>query len=157
MTDFSNRKGNLDIYKYMVLADPFDACSTLNTTKTLSLADDFFVLADGKGCSYRTKSHMAKLIGAMGVIILNDDESMATEPYFGVRDANMLSFLIEESEGMIIKNYMTSNNVNDIYVRLNYENTNRVEKDKLQIWVSAIDHNSYEALHLLNDTLRDFP
>ena len=73
MTDFSFRKGNLDIYRYMVLAEPFDACSPIKMDKTLSLTDDFFVLADGKGCSYRKKAHMAKLIGAIGVVILNDD------------------------------------------------------------------------------------
>lgn len=78
MTDFSFRKGNLDIYRYMILAEPFDACSSLKADKTLSLNDEFIVLADGKGCSYRKKAHMAKLIGAKGIVILNDDESMAT-------------------------------------------------------------------------------
>lgn len=68
----------------------------------------------------------------------------------------MLSFLIDEDEGSIIKDYMTMMSVNNIYVRVNYEAEIR-DKPHLEIWVSAIDHNSYEALHVLNDTLRDFP
>lgn len=68
----------------------------------------------------------------------------------------MLSFLIDESEGLTIKNHIIANNIKNIFIRLNYESSQQ-NKDALNIWVSAIDHNSYLALHLLNDTIRDFP
>ena len=42
-------------------------------------------------------------------------------------------------------------------MQVTYPSTMYVEKNNLEIWVSAIDHNSYVALHMLNDTLRDFP
>lgn len=61
MTDFSYRKSNLDVYRYLILAEPFDACSSLtNQGYDISANGDFFVLADGKNCSHRKKAHMAK-------------------------------------------------------------------------------------------------
>ena len=67
---------------------------------------------------------------------------MINQPYFGAKDPRMLSFLIDENEGMTIKNYMNVNETSNIYVRVNYESP-KVEKQFLYIWVSAIDHNSY--------------
>ena len=110
MTDFSSKRGSLDIFRYLILAEPFDACSPLKLSSANKyLNDDFFVLADGKNCSYRKKSHIAKEMGAVGIIIIDDDSAMAKEYYYGVRDTRMLSFLIATNEGMIIKDYMVNN------------------------------------------------
>jgi hypothetical protein len=77
MTDFSYRKGNLDIYRYLILAEPFDGCSALNISQNnRNLIEDFFVLVDGRNCSHKLKTHNALQIGAIGVIILNDDKNM---------------------------------------------------------------------------------
>lgn len=92
----------------------------------------------------------------MGIIIIDDDPNRLEEPYASFSDGQFLSFLIDEKEGMIIKNFMKDKNIETVEVEVTYTMSPR--KDALvELWVSAIDQSSYNILSDWNDTLRDVP
>lgn len=153
LTPFSPKSRNLDIYRRLIVAEPFDACTPLNTTME---TQTFFVLANGPGCSYRQKAYNAMTAGAMGVIIIDDDFKRSEEPYSMFTDGQILSFLIDESEGMLVQKYMSTNNKTAIEVNVVYNKEPR-EKPLVELWVSAIDESSYNLLRDWNNTLNEIP
>lgn len=96
------------------------------------------------------------MAGAIGVIIIDDDHNRLEEPYAMLQDGKILSFLIDENEGMIVQKFMKSNNLTAVEVNVIYKKEPR-NTTLVELWVSAIDESSYNLLRDWNTTLKEIP
>lgn len=72
LTPFSQKNRNIDIYRRLIIAEPFDGCSPMQIPSNLEQGS-YFILANGPSCSYRQKAYHAMRSGAIGIVIIDDD------------------------------------------------------------------------------------
>lgn len=54
------------------------------------------------------------MAGAIGIIIIDDDNNRREEPYAMFVDGQLISFLIDESEGMLVQQFMKTENLSSV-------------------------------------------
>ena len=132
----------------VLVSDPLFACSPVKSSIS-NHKMPVFLLVERGNCSFVTKVHYAKLMGAKLVIIMDDrvehSENIIMSDDFSYYNLDIPSIFIKKKDGLNLINYLKENKNEAIELNVKFV-TIKKEKVNYVFWVTTSNRNTFKLI-----------
>ena len=131
------------------MSNPPDGCSSITLGVSPSSNVNSIAIIDRGGCPLDQKVLNAQLIGAKGVIIVNNQAEQNINQFIIEEQQQeqhiyIPAVMIDKASGDAIKNKLSNDSSGQVTLAIDFKLPKSSEKTKVELWIAGIDQCSFE-------------